>query len=73
MNSTLTVRIDDNIKKEFTNIVKALGLDPPTVVRMLIHQTVSQKAVPLSLALPNKESDDTMQFLDNVRTDWGEW
>jgi addiction module RelB/DinJ family antitoxin len=73
MNSTLTVRIDDQIKQEFSDIVTALGLDPPTVVRMLIHQTVSQKAVPLSLALPREDTNTTMQFLDNVRADWGEW
>jgi addiction module RelB/DinJ family antitoxin len=73
MNSTLTVRIDNELKKEFADIVNTLGLDPPTVVRMLIQQTVNQKAVPLSLSLQHGDANDTMNFLDGVRADWGDW
>jgi addiction module RelB/DinJ family antitoxin len=73
MNSTLTVRIDSQTKQEFTRIVNELGLDPPTVVRMLIQQTVNQKSVPLSLSTKRNDSESTMKFIDGVRADWGEW
>lgn len=73
MNSTLTIRLDEHTKQEFTDIVNELGLDPPTVVRMLIQQTINQKAVPLSLSLKRGDSNSTMNFLDEVRADWGTW
>jgi addiction module RelB/DinJ family antitoxin len=73
MNSTLTIRVDEHLKREFTDIVTTLGLDPPTVVRMLIQQTVNQKGVPLSLSLLQNTTNTTMDFIDEVRADWGEW
>jgi DNA-damage-inducible protein J len=73
MSTLLTVRVDENLKKEFNEIVTSLGLDAPTVVRMLIRQTVNQKTVPLSLSVKEVRGDSTMNFLDEVRADWGEW
>jgi addiction module RelB/DinJ family antitoxin len=73
MNSTLTIRIDEQTKQEFTDIVNALGLDPPTAVRMLIQQTVNQKTVQLGHVLTDSDSGSTMDFLDNVHADWEEW
>ncbi|GHV65059.1 hypothetical protein AGMMS49587_18670 [Spirochaetia bacterium] len=73
MNSTLTIRIDEDTKQEFTDIVNALGLDTPTVVRMLIQQTIRQKAIPLSLSLQRDSFDTTVNFLDEVHADWGDW
>jgi antitoxin component of RelBE/YafQ-DinJ toxin-antitoxin module len=54
----------------YTEIVNELGLDAPTVVRMLIQQTVNQKAVPLSLSIKQSAPDTTLRFLDGVRADW---
>jgi addiction module RelB/DinJ family antitoxin len=67
-----TVRIDENLERDFVRIVEEIGLDAPTVVRMLIVQTVRQKRVPLSLSVAG-ETPDTLDFLDSVRADWGEW
>ncbi|MDR1775606.1 MAG: type II toxin-antitoxin system RelB/DinJ family antitoxin [Actinomycetes bacterium] len=72
MNATLTVRMDSDLKREFSEIVEALGLDAPTVVRMLAKQTVATRHIPLSLTLPDPESD-TLAFLESVHADWGEW
>jgi addiction module RelB/DinJ family antitoxin len=72
MNTTLTVRIDDGLKSEFSRIVESLGLDAPTAVRMLVTQTVRDHALPLSLT-QSRPTDTTLDFLDTVRADWGEW
>ncbi|MCL1890690.1 MAG: type II toxin-antitoxin system RelB/DinJ family antitoxin [Coriobacteriia bacterium] len=72
MNTTLTVRMDSELKNQFAEVLDTLGLDAPTVVRMLAKQTVRNKAVPLALSLAETERD-TLAFLDNVRADWGEW
>ena len=71
MNSTLTVRMDSDLKREFAEVLDSLGLDAPTVVRMLAKQTVRNKAVPLALSVTESERD-TLAFLDDIRADWGE-
>ena len=73
MNDTLSVRMDHELKKEFTRIVEAVGLDAPTAVRMFATQTVRARAIPLSLSVKSLEEQDTMAFLDSIRADWGEW
>jgi addiction module RelB/DinJ family antitoxin len=72
MNSSITVRMDSGLKHDFSHIVEELGLDAPTVIRMLVKQTVQAKRIPLSLSLVSQEEKD-MRFLDNVRADWGKW
>jgi addiction module RelB/DinJ family antitoxin len=72
MSTTLTVRMDEKLKRDFAGIVEEIGLDVPTVIRMLAVQTVRQRRVPLSLSAA-QESPDTLDFLDSVRADWGEW
>ncbi|MDR0592744.1 MAG: type II toxin-antitoxin system RelB/DinJ family antitoxin [Bifidobacteriaceae bacterium] len=72
MTTTLTVRMDESLKQRFTAVVESVGLDAPTVVRMLAVQTVRDGAIPLSLAA-SPPSDETMDFLDAARADWGKW
>jgi addiction module RelB/DinJ family antitoxin len=72
MSTTLTVRMDENLKRDFIRVVEEIGLDAPTVVRMLAVQTVRQKRVPLSLSVTN-ETPGTLDFIDSVRADWGDW
>ena len=73
MNDTLSVRMDHELKKEFTEIVESIGLDAPTAVRMFAMQIVKTKAVPLTLSAKALQEADTMAFLDSIRADWGEW
>lgn len=44
----IQVRIDPNIKAQAQAIVKQLGLDLTTVIKMLLHQIVLLKKIPLS-------------------------
>ena len=73
MNSTLTVRMDPDLKEKFSAIATSVGLDAPTVVRMLAVQTVRDKAIPLSLVAVDHTEQDDMTWLDEARADWGLW
>jgi addiction module RelB/DinJ family antitoxin len=64
--------MDSDLKQRFTEIVESIGLDAPSVVRMLVKQTVNNKAVPLSL-VANDSERDSLAFIDSIRADWGEW
>jgi addiction module RelB/DinJ family antitoxin len=72
LNTTLTVRMDSDLKRRFSEVVEAVGLDAPTVIRMFATQTVANRRIPLSLSAPVGEHD-SMAFVDSVRADWGEW
>jgi len=73
MKDTLAVRMDPELKKEFTEVVESIGLDAPTAVRMFATQTVKTRTVPLSLSVKSLDEGGTMAFLDSIRADWGEW
>ena len=73
MNTTLTVRLDPELKAAFSAIAASVGLDAPTVVRMLIVQTVRGRAIPLSLTAPDPREAADLAWLDETRADWGRW
>jgi len=65
--------MDAELKAQFSAIAASVGLDAPTVVRMLAVQTVRQKAIPLSLKAPDASESADMAWLDEARSDWGAW
>jgi addiction module RelB/DinJ family antitoxin len=65
--------MDQELKKDFVEVVESLGLDAPTAIRMFAKQTVKTRALPLSLNAKALDDQDTLAFLDNIRADWGEW
>ena len=71
MNTTLTIRMDSKLKRQFTEVLEEIGLDAPTAVRMFAVQTVKTRSVPLSLSAI-KHEEDTLAFLDSIRAEWGE-
>ena len=73
MNSTLTVRMDPELKAEFAAIAASVGLDAPTVVRMLVVQTVRSRTIPLSMSAPDAREHADLAWLDQARADWGRW
>jgi addiction module RelB/DinJ family antitoxin len=73
MNTTLTVRMDADLKAKFSAVAASVGLDAPTVVRMLVVQTVRNRAIPLSLAVPDTPEQSDLNWLDEARADWGVW
>jgi len=64
--------MDPELKAKFQAVTAAVGLDAPTVVRMLAVQTVRTKTIPLSLTAAAPEEAD-MAWWDEMRADWGTW
>lgn len=56
--SSLTIRLDSNLKDEASRIVEHYGLDISTAMRAFLTQIVNTNAIPLSLDYeqPNEES-----------------
>jgi len=73
MTTTLTVRMDPDLKAQFSAIATSVGLDAPSVVRMLAVQTVRARAIPLSLTAPDGAELSDLAWLDEARAEWGAW
>jgi addiction module RelB/DinJ family antitoxin len=75
VSATLSVRLDDKLKKDFLETISEVGLDASSVIRMLAVQTVKQRRIPLSLSADCgiEAVGNTMDFLDSARADWGDW
>ncbi|MDR3346547.1 MAG: type II toxin-antitoxin system RelB/DinJ family antitoxin [Campylobacteraceae bacterium] len=53
MNSTLTIRMDAELKENAQNILNDIGLDLTTAVKLFLRQTVIQQKLPLELVASN--------------------
>ena len=47
--TTLTIRVDDNVKKEASNIYESCGLNLSSAINMFLRQTIIKKRFPLSV------------------------
>lgn len=56
MMKSTTIRMDDELKKEATAKLEALGLNFNTFVVMATKQLVAQNRIPFDLVVPESES-----------------
>jgi len=49
--SSISIRVDSQLKKNTENVLMQFGLNMTTIVNMLFHQIVREQAIPLSLSL----------------------
>ncbi|MCR5767210.1 MAG: type II toxin-antitoxin system RelB/DinJ family antitoxin [Lachnospiraceae bacterium] len=56
MSSTITVRVDDNVKSEANSILKAVGLDMSTAINVYLKQVIRSNGIPfvISADIPNE-------------------
>ena len=52
--TTLSVRIDSDIKKKAESIMALLGLTPSMVIQMLYRQIIYMRGLPFKVRLPDK-------------------
>lgn len=55
-NTLIQVRVDDELKKEASDIYERLGIDIPTAVRMFLKRSVQENGIPFSMRLPETKS-----------------
>ena len=53
-NGLLQLRIDDNLRKEASDVYSQLGLDLPTAIRMFLTRSVQMRGIPFSMILPEE-------------------
>lgn len=65
MSSSVFVRLDDNLKKEASDVLNKMGLDISTAIKMFLRQVVNKQAIPFEISVSNsKETND----LSNLKT-----
>ena len=56
MSSTITVRVDENIKKEAGNIFREDGMDMSTAINVYLRQVIRSNGIPFNISadIPNE-------------------
>ncbi|MBF1213437.1 MAG: type II toxin-antitoxin system RelB/DinJ family antitoxin [Fusobacterium periodonticum] len=65
--SQIAVRVDDDLKKEATEIFNELGLDMSTAVKLFLKQSVLTRSIPFDLKL-DKDYEFDLSNGDYIRT-----
>ena len=64
--SMLHVRMDDDLKREATEALAAMGLTASEAVRLLFHRIAADRAFPLELKVPNAETRAAMAEAEEI-------
>ncbi len=55
--STITVRVDDDLKKEAAALYKDLGMDMSTAITVFLKQSVKTQSIPFQIQRFNKTTE----------------
>jgi DNA-damage-inducible protein J len=66
MSTMLHVRMDEDLKAEGTEALRAMGLSPSDAVRILFRRIVDDQAFPLELKVPNRTTHHAMAEADAI-------
>ncbi|MCL1800557.1 MAG: translation repressor RelB [Promicromonosporaceae bacterium] len=74
----LATRIDDEQDRIFRETTRRLGTTPADAMRVFVAAFNSHRGFPFTVRLepepvPFESDDEVMDFLDEVRANWGEW
>ena len=61
--TTVSVRMDNNLKKDFNNVCNDLGLSMTTAITMLAKKMTREKRLPFELSVDPFYSDENMTRL----------
>ncbi len=62
MNTNLTIRVDDNVKKQSQAILSNLGMDLSSAINIFLRQVILKEGIPFVIdsSTVNKETYDAM-------------
>lgn len=63
----IAVRVDDQLKKEATEIFNELGLDMSTAVKLFLKQSVLTRSIPFKLALDEYSKEEVEQSKKDIQ------
>lgn len=61
--ATITIRVDEKVKKEAEELFKEMGLNMSTAMNMFLKRCIFEEGIPFELKVPNKK---TLKALDDV-------
>jgi DNA-damage-inducible protein J len=62
MSSTMIhVRIDEELKKEAQQVFEHMGLSMSEAIRLFLHRTTSEQALPFEVKVPNAVTRETLE------------
>lgn len=59
--SMIHVRVEEQIKKEATQALEAMGLSVSDAVRVFLTRIAAEKRIPFALRVPNAETREAME------------
>ena len=67
--TTISVRMDDTLKKEFDSVCNDLGLSMTTAIIMLAKKMTREKRIPFEVSVDPFYSESNMAYLKKVVED----
>ena len=58
---TVSARIDGEVKKEATRVLKEMGLTPGTAFRMMMARIAAEGEMPFDILVPNAETIEAIE------------
>ena len=65
--TTITFKVDDEMKKEATELYKSMGLDLSSALRLFIKQSLVTRSIPFVI-----KADELTPVLDDVKEFFGD-
>ncbi len=65
--SQIAVRVDDQLKKEATELFNELGLDMSTAIKLFLKQSVLTKSIPFKIALDEYSKEEVEQAKKEIQ------
>ncbi len=65
-NAMVRTRIESDVKDSVDEKLKRLGLDSPTVIRMLYYHIDNYNSVPFDLHIPNTPNKETLEVIKDI-------
>ena len=66
-NTSVNVRTTEDVKKGAEVILNGLGLNISSAVNLFLKQVINYRGIPFDLRLPNKETLQAMDDIENTR------
>ena len=66
-NTSLNIRTTAEIKKGAEVILNGLGLNMSSAINLFLKQVINYRGIPFDLRLPNKETQQAMDDINNSR------
>lgn len=65
--TTFSIRMDSNLKKNFSEICEAIGMNMSVAINIFAHAVVDKRKIPFEVTAPNNDKLLFMETLQEIR------